>query len=291
MTTLFDVPEMHPHVAGIDLWQANAFIIFTPQTAAHLYSDYTSLHNDYIQGTLPTYERVVACYTRGLRTDREKAVALATKALLGERFFHPVIPPRGPDCRTDRGLEDEALLKSGAGWCNEQARVFARLCQVSGIPARIVFLFYADRKSGHVVAEFYANGRWSMADPSWALVFPGLDGHLMSAAECHEAGPNMELVDQHYLSRMRQLLAADDFELAGNRKPGPENERDNQTCAAVAVKTREWIRSYMDNRATRQLWKFGLLNYPLPITPVASSPDLRGLHRRSRQPRPGRNEE
>jgi hypothetical protein len=38
----------------------------------------------------------------------------------------------------NRNLDDEALLASGCGWRNEQARVFIRLCQVNGIPARML---------------------------------------------------------------------------------------------------------------------------------------------------------
>ena len=191
----FGLPEPFPQragplgkgVAGIDRWQANRFIVYRAETAKFLYGDYTPLRVEYRPGSLPSYERLVQEYTRGKTGQRDKALALLTRAM-AERFPHPTMPPLGPHCRADRGLLDEELLKSGCGFCNEQARVFARLCQVAGIPARLVYLFYADQRTGHTICEIHVDGRWAMADASWFCVFPAADGHWLSAAECHAEG-------------------------------------------------------------------------------------------------------
>ena len=251
-------------VAGVDRWQANSFIVYRKETADYLYRDYTPLKVNYKRGSLPTYEKVVAQYTKGLGSDREKAVALLTKALPKE-FMHPTMPPLGPPCRADRALDDEAMLKTGTGFCNEQARVFVRLCQVCGIPARVVYLFYSDKRSGHTIAEFYADGRWSMADGSWFCVFPAEDGHLMSAAECHTPGRGKELAGEAYFKRMQEIIQLPDDELVGKAyaQVADDAERKKQ-IAARAAQVREGLKAKTAKFLGEQLDEFGLLNYPLP---------------------------
>lgn len=232
-------------VAGIDRWQANHFIVHRPETARFLEEAYTPLKVAYRPGTLPAYEKAVARHARGLTANGEKARALlrAMPSLLR----HPSIPPCGPHARPDRSLDDEALLQSGAGWCNEQARVFVRLCQAAGVPARMVFLFYADKRSGHVVAEFHADGRWALADTSWLCVFPGKDGRLLSAAEAH-AEEGRRHAEAAYRARYDELLTLSDEELTS----GPRS----------AAKVRQALRAR--KTAPDRLYTFGVLNYPLP---------------------------
>jgi hypothetical protein len=247
---------------GIDFWQANHFIVHRPETAGYLYGEYTPKQIEYRKGTLPKYERVVAEYTAGVMGDREKAVALLTKAL-PRLVVHPAMPPLGPVCQTNRDLLDEPLLDSGKGYCNEQARVFVRLCQVAGIPARMIFLFYADRTSGHVVAEFLADGRWCMADNSWFCVFPDVNGRLMSAAECH--GNGKALAGEAYFTRFRELLALSDEELVGGKfvfVPDPMRRRER--IRAEAAVFRKNLGSRSAEALGNELWAFGVLNYPLP---------------------------
>jgi len=269
----FGLPEPYPsrrepigiETAGLDLWQANHFVAYRPETAAYIYSDngYTPRETEYLQGALPACERLAARHTAGLNGGRDKAAALLTRAL-PDVLLHPGIPPLGPKCPKDRGLDDEGLLKTGVGYCNEQARVFVRLCQVSGIPARLVFLFYADRVQGHVVAEFYADGRWAMADSSWCCVFPGPDGQPMSAAECHEQ-VNRRFVGRAYVNRRRALLALPDEALVG-RHFGTiaDDTRRKERVAGKAMSVRAELRHQDPESLGNQLWAFGVLNYPLP---------------------------
>ena len=253
-------------VAGIDRWQANHFIVYRKETAEFLNGKYTRLGVDYQPGTLPTYEKVVAEYAAGLKTDREKALALLTRAL-PRVLMHPTMPPLGPACRANRALDDEALLKSGTGFCNEQARVFARLCQVAGIPARMVYLFYSGGRGGHTIAEFYADGRWAMADASWFCVFPAPDGHLLSAVECHESG-NGQVVAQTYFARFQELIKMSDEQLVGRHFPGsPDDANRVKQMAAAAKRAREGLQSKTLDYLATHLAQFGLLNYPLPGRP------------------------
>lgn len=211
---------------GIDRWQANHFLVHNAQIADFIEHEYTPQQVGYVRGTLPEFERVAGRYGGEPRE-------FLTQALPK----HPTIPPIGPLCPTNRGLDDAALLRSGVGFCNEQARVFVRLCQVSGIPARLIYLFYADRKTGHTTAEYLRDGRWVFVDVSWFIEVGGL-----STAACHR---EPDLVRRAYAERRQILAGMSDKELAGS------------TPAAAAVRT-------MLQTRDDQLWVFGVLNYPLP---------------------------
>jgi hypothetical protein len=202
-----------PRVEGLDRWQANRFISFRPETAEFLYGSYTATPQ-YVSGTFPNLEAAVQPY-RSLATETEKAVAVLTKVLPALR--HPVAPPAGPMVGTGRNLSDEAIFLSGCAWCNEQARAFIAMCHILGVPARIIHLFYADNVTGHTVAEFYADGRWAMADASYLVVFPDGQGKLMSAAECH-LQQNRPLIDAAYRSRYQQIAAMSAADLGGAEK-------------------------------------------------------------------------
>jgi hypothetical protein len=247
-------------VAGIDRWQANHFVVYREETKKYLYEEYTPTRVEYVRGALPGYEAVVERYTKGVSGDRERAVALLTVAMPAE-MRHPTMAPLGPECRADRNMLDGPLLSSGTGFCNEQARVFVRLCQVAGIPARVVFLFYSDKRTGHTIAEFYADGRWCMADASWFCVFPGADGKLMSAVECHDPA-NGKWVAKAYRARFDHIVALDNEALVGlHVKDGPDRAKQvHERAARIRKEFAEKTEQYLETH----LWQFGVVNYPLP---------------------------
>jgi hypothetical protein len=199
-----------PGVAGLDRWQANRFICFRPETAEFLYTTYTP-KPQYVAGTFPALEEVVKPY-RSLATDTKKAVAVLTQAMV--KLRHPKVAPAGPMVDTRRNLSDEMLYLSGCAWCNEQVRAFIAMCHILSIPARIIHLFYADTITGHTVAEFYADGRWAMADASYLVVFADRERRLMSAAQCH-LQQNRPLIDAAYRNRYQQIAARSDADLGG----------------------------------------------------------------------------
>jgi len=232
-------------VKGLDRYQANQFIFYRPETAEFLYKEYTPLRVGYEPGTLPGYEKLAVRWTAGCKSDTEKAVALL-KAM--PRFFkHPTMPPCGPGVPPDRNLDDEALLASGCGWCNEQARVFIRLCQVSNIPARMIHLF----GQGHTVAEFYADGRWALADASNFFVVPGTDGRLLSARECHDRGRGQRLYAEAKERRLHEMAEMSDAELDLGSPEAARKWRE-QNSKPIA-----------EELANRDVG-FGVINYPLP---------------------------
>jgi hypothetical protein len=231
---------------GIDRYQANQFVYYGAETAAYLYGEYTPPAVAYVKGTLPPYEKAAAQAASDCGTQKEKAQAWISRTIPA-CLRHPVAPVRGPMVRSDRNLDDEALLASGCAWCNEQARAFARLCQVSGIPARLVHLF----GQNHTVAEFRADGRWALADATFLFTVRGKDGRLLSAAECHDGAEGQRRYAAAKTRRMQDLLALTDEALGF---PDPDDAADfRRQMSALAA----------DELATRVVG-FGIVNNPLP---------------------------
>ena len=241
-------------VKGIDRYQANNFVNYRPETAEFLYTSYTPTTIAYQSGTLPTYEKIAGEVTADCKTDTERAVTLLLKAV--PQVKHPTMAPVGPPVVASRNADDESLLNSGLGWCNEQARVFVRFCQVCGIPARIVHLFYSDKKTGHTIAEFYADGAWHMADASWFCVFPGPDGKLMSAAQCHDKGEGQKYCGIAYEKRFREIAKLPDALLVG--------EQDKRKDPQAAAKARKEFETTTAQQLADKMGDFAFINYPLP---------------------------
>lgn len=238
------------NVRGLDRYHANQFLGLTPETHDYIYSEFTPLEVSYTPGLLPSFEALVAEIVKPGMSETEKAIALLKQG--ASRVKHPSMPPCGRYVPGDRNLDDEALLASGAGWCNEQARVYIRLCQVAGIPARFVHVFYSDHKTGHCVTEFYADGRWCMADASWFCVYPGPDGKLLSVAQCHDRGEGQKYAGIALHKRMQELLALSDEEI------NMVNESSNEEWRAkTSAKTAEYHAAFYNAAA--------FVNYPLPV--------------------------
>ena len=240
-------------VRGVDRYQANQFIVFRPETEDFLYRNYTPLNVRYRTGSLPAFEKAALEVTRHDQSDIEKAMAFLQRG--ASRMKHPDAVPCGQWVEPDRNLDEEALLASECGWCNEQARIFIRLCQVCNIPARLIHLFYSDEKSGHTVAEFYADGHWCMADATWLCVFPDETGRLLSAAECHDGGPGQRLCGISYAKRWKELLALS----------------DQDTNLKTPEITREWrtrIGSETADSLAAKQYYFAIINHPLPKEPL-----------------------
>lgn len=250
-------------VAGVDRWQANHFIVHRPETADELYSTYTPLDAAYERGTLPACERVVTAMPP---TNSATACAMALlTGPLAELLPHPESPPLGPACAADRGLaDDDALLATGCGFCNEQARLFIRFCQIAGLPARMIYLFYSDGQTGHTIAEFHADGRWAMADVSTFTVFPGEDGRLLSAAEAHDPA-HADAVARTYADHRDRLLSWSDEALVGGQFKHVADARERRSLIAErAAVHRQRLEANTFSRLSKRLGSFGVLNYPLP---------------------------
>ena len=244
-----------PGVAGVDRYQANQFIPYRPETAAWLYEGYTSLEVKWQEGYLPTLRRIAMEATSGATSPEEKALRLLYTVC--RRLLHPRVPPVGDAVPGDRNLDEEALIASGTGWCNEQSRVFVRLCQAAGVPARLVHYFYSEFPAGHTVAEFHDGGRWCLTDATYGVVFRGPEGRLLSAADCLDGAEGEAIWNRvsgefanHTLRIGRHLLARD-----------AATGRDDGSLA---------LRRTICPELNRRLHTFAVMNYPLPPAAQAS---------------------
>ena len=83
------------------------------------------------------------------------------------------------------GGTEEFVIAKGSDWCAELARVFCALCEVSGIPARIVFALDGS-DDGNVLAECRDGDEWMLVDPLAAKLYR--DSHVgrVGAARMHQ---------------------------------------------------------------------------------------------------------
>ena len=79
------------------------------------------------------------------------------------------------------GGTEEMVIAKGSDWCHEVARVYSALCQVLGIACRLVYT--ASKDDGHVIAEAYWQGAWTLVDPLAAKVYVMPDGFPISVLD------------------------------------------------------------------------------------------------------------
>ncbi len=230
--------------AGIDRFQANQYINWRPETAHFLEARYTPLSVPPAGGRFPLLEAIAEQTARGCVTVEAVAEALCKEVVA--RLRHPHIPPFSAPIRADRNLGDEALLQSGAAWCNEQARVFVRLCQIRQIPARIIHLFYTTVRNGHTIAEFHNGAQWCLVDASYGILFRDEAGHPLSAVQCHDRGEGQERFGALFHARLQELL----------HSIQPEDEHSRNWIESRSKETPHSCAAALD-------W-FGVINYPLP---------------------------
>jgi transglutaminase-like putative cysteine protease len=168
-----------PPVAGIDLEQALNYVDSEGLDLAWFYSSFTYPRVFYKPGSRPYLEKVVREQTRPDALPMERLRACVT--FVANRMPHYV--RLGYNGATDRAMTEEDLLRSGHGWCNEQARVLVALTQVAGLPSRLVFAQSRDCKIGHVVAEVYVESKWVLVDQTEGLVFTRKDGRPLNVLD------------------------------------------------------------------------------------------------------------
>jgi transglutaminase-like putative cysteine protease len=235
--------------AGIDRYQANNFLNWRPETAEFIRNTYTPTTVGYVAGTLPELEKLAGECTRGLRTNAEKAEAILMGP--GKTLKHPFVPQIGERVKGDRDLDEQDLLENGTAWCNEQARVFVRLCQTQNIPARLIHLFYSNPPIGHTIAEFYDGSGWCLVDASYFIVLRDKDGRPLSAADCHDRGPGQARAGELWFAAISALVA--------EASRGQGEEPDARLVA--------WLKNQEGKSAetcSAELDFFGAMNYPLP---------------------------
>ena len=155
---------------NVDFQLREKQILLTPQTADFLYDRHIPVLR-YQKGSRPILEAAAAKATKNCRTTQEKALALM-------RFCRDLKkrPRRAPWYYG--GTEEELIAKS-EDLCETLGRLYVALCEISGIPARIVMHDIA----GHITAEAYIDGAWGYIDPRFGVYFLKPDGTLASLRE------------------------------------------------------------------------------------------------------------
>lgn len=138
---------------GVDVEVIAHQVILNERSQAYLYSEFTPSELRYTPGARPLLEAAVReCVKPGMSV-REKALALMRRVrdnqdrgLRQPDLFH--------------GGDEEDLLKRGARMCNEVSRLYACLCQIAGLPARL----HCAHISGHMMNEVLVDGKWWWID-------------------------------------------------------------------------------------------------------------------------------
>jgi len=75
------------------------------------------------------------------------------------------------------GGTEEQIIQRASDWCTDVARVGCVLCQVAGMPARLVYLADIGKAySGHAIIEAFYSGRWGAVDSSTGVIYSHRDG-------------------------------------------------------------------------------------------------------------------
>jgi len=186
--TLFD-NDPHP-VGSIDRELWDSMVRLCPATASQLYQSFTPTRVSYRPGTRPGLERIIRALGLADRSEEERVAAIV-------RFASGLAPapPIGVEDRRFGGSEEEIVTR-GSDWCTDVARVACGLCQVAGLPSRLVILEDTGRAySGHTIVETWRTGTWGAVDAVGNVLYrtevgtPATTWDLMSRPHLLDAQP------------------------------------------------------------------------------------------------------
>jgi hypothetical protein len=152
----------------VDIQVIAGQLILNRTTADYIYTKYTPLKLRYKPGSRLFLEKVLASVVRPKMSEKEKFLAILRRCRDNRDAASPKIQFFG-------GTEED-LIKRGAIMCNEISRVFVVLCQMAGLPARLV----AAHITGHMMAEVFVDGAWAWCDAMKGMFMYRDDGRLAS---------------------------------------------------------------------------------------------------------------
>jgi transglutaminase-like putative cysteine protease len=145
------------------------------ETADYLYRDYTPTSVTCPDGVSPELAGCVEAATAACSDAEEKVVGIA-------RFTSGLGRHATDDLDAIRvGGTEEEIISRGSWWCTDVARVGCAMCQIAGVPARMVYL--ADTEAaywGHAIIEAWRAGRWGAVDAARNVVFRDEQGRPAS---------------------------------------------------------------------------------------------------------------
>jgi len=179
--------------SGTADWDQKACqVLLCEDTADYLYSAYTPLPLHYVPGSRPQLERAVRRVVTSEMTEREKVFAIVKYCHHGFREDYVNIVP---EKTVVLNAAEEEILKLNGGQCEDRARLMICMCQIAGIPARLVAVYSHFRPEenykvhgGHAIIEIFCEGGWAFFDTN-VMDFYCLreDGRLASLWDlrCH----------------------------------------------------------------------------------------------------------
>ncbi len=183
--------EHDPHAAGsVDRILAERMIRLRSESAGYLYDRYTPLDIKCEHGSRPELERFarMVSATSGDVEETIEGIGAFTSCLEGK------VIGEGPDEMLFGGTEEQ-VMRRGSDWCTDVARVGCVLCQIAGLPSRLVFLIdTGNAYSGHVIIETYRREGWGAIDTSTGVVYKDEDGRPASTWELMN---QPELIESH----------------------------------------------------------------------------------------------
>lgn len=156
---------------SVDFQLRQRQVILCPQTAEFLYTQFTPTKVRYQKGTRPALEKVVSQVTKGCQNDRQKVLALM-------RFCRDIYKKREGKAFPEYiyGGTEEQLIDKGEEFCECLGRLMVALCEVAGMPGRIVM----HNIGGHIASEIHVDGNWAYIDPRAGIYFIKSDGSFAS---------------------------------------------------------------------------------------------------------------
>ena len=195
------------HAAGsVDRVLAEQMVRLCSDTVTYLYTDYTPTVVRYIKGSrteLEGYIEQVTANCHSYEERIERIVQFTTK--LADKATGEVLESMR------FGGTEEDIIRRGSDWCTDIARVACSLCQIAGVPSRIINLYNTNQAySGHVIIEAYRTRKWGAADSSTAVVYRHPDG---TPASTWDLMNQPTLIESHqcpsaYCTQVDQFLGA-----------------------------------------------------------------------------------
>ncbi len=177
---------------NVDFSLRSKALLLTANNRALLYSKASVPPCRYVQGSRPLLEKVVsACRVH----EDEQATALNLM-----RFCRDLYLKRGEGQPLAYGGTEEAMIERGEILCEELARLMVALCEVAGLPGRLVLHCVG----GHYTSEIFADGKWCYMDPRMGIYFLKSDGRVASIAELIDSP---QIMEQQPVSVQKDVVA------------------------------------------------------------------------------------
>ncbi|MBQ8358910.1 MAG: hypothetical protein IJX37_03190 [Oscillospiraceae bacterium] len=147
-------------------------VLFCPETEAYLYQTPEPVR--YRRGMRPALDAVIDEVCAECVTERQKVLAI----LVYIRDLRLKYRKYGRDIDFYGGTEED-LIKKGERYCERVARLMTALCEVAGMPGRVIFHV----STGHLTNEIYVEGGWAYFDPRYGIFYVDENDRFLSVRE------------------------------------------------------------------------------------------------------------